>query len=74
MKKTKNGGKKQKWWKKTKIHAEVWLLHCEHNKTLDKLKVYNKDQAVADARQRARQALDENGLLRQQVQNAQNEI
>ena len=41
---------------------------------MDKLNVYNKDQAVADARQRAHQALEENGILRQQVQNAQDEI
>ena len=57
-----------------KIHAEIWRSHCARNKTLDKLNVYNKDQAVADARQKAHQALKENGILRQQVQNAQDEM
>ena len=58
----KNGGRKQK------IQGVVWFQQGEHNKTLDKLKTYSKDQAVADARQLAKELTDKNALLRQQVQ------
>ena len=57
-----------------KIQDKEFRSRCDYNKLLDKLAVYNKDQAVADARQRAHQALEQNDILRQQVQNAQDEI
>ena len=60
--------------RKQKLKGALYFQRGEKNKTLKKLYNYSESRAVADARQRTTQLLEQNSILRQQVQNAQDEI